>query len=43
MKDGIDRLVNGLSEENLGVLASLRERQTQDEPGGAANAAPLRR
>ena len=39
MKDGIDRIVNGLSEENLGVFASLRERQIQVEPGDSANAA----
>ena len=39
MKDGIERIVNGLSEENLGVLASWRERQIQVEPGGAANSA----
>jgi len=37
VKDGIDRIVNGLSEKNLGVLASLRERQIQVEPGGSAN------
>jgi hypothetical protein len=36
MKDGIERNVNGLPEENLGVLASLRETKTQVEPGGAA-------
>ena len=40
MKDGIERVVNGLPEENLGVLASLRETKAQVEPGGAANAAP---
>ena len=39
MKDGIDRIVNGLSEEDLGVFATLRERQIQVEPGGSANAA----
>ena len=37
VKDGIDRIVNGLSEKNLGVLASLHERQIQVEPGGSAN------
>jgi len=39
MKDGIERIVNGLPEESLGVLASLRETQAQVKPGGAANAA----
>ena len=43
MKDGIERVVNGLPEENLGVLASWREKKTQVEPGGAANAAPPHR
>jgi GxxExxY protein len=43
MKDGIERIVNGLPQESLGVLASLRETQTQTERGGAANAASLHR
>ena len=33
MKDGIERVVNGLPEENLGVFASLRETKTQVESG----------
>jgi hypothetical protein len=32
MKDGIERGVNGLAEENLGVLASLRETRIYAEP-----------
>jgi GxxExxY protein len=32
MKDGIERIVNGLPEESLGVLASRRETQTRVEP-----------
>jgi GxxExxY protein len=36
MKDGIERVVNGLPEENLGVLASLRETIIPSEPGGAS-------
>jgi hypothetical protein len=43
MKDGIERVVNGLSEENLGVFASLRETKVSSEPGGSANAAPPHR
>lgn len=43
MKDGIERVVNGLPEENLCVLASLRETQPGFEPGGAASAAPPHR
>jgi len=35
----IERMVIGPSEENLGDFVSLRERQTQVEPGGPANAA----
>jgi len=31
MKDGIERVVNGLPEEGLGVLASLRAHQTHGE------------
>ena len=33
MKDGIERVVNGLPEENLGVLASWRETQAPLERG----------
>ena len=43
MKDGIERVVNGLAEEDLCVLASWRETQTRTEPVGAANAAPSNR
>jgi hypothetical protein len=43
VKDGIERVVNGLAEENLGVLASLRETKISSEPGGPANAAPPHR
>ena len=32
MKDGIERIVNGLPEEPLGVLASSRESRIQGEP-----------
>ena len=39
MKDGIEGMVNGLEDENLGVFASLRDQSFQSEPGGAANAA----
>ena len=39
MKDGIEGIVNGLEDENLGVFASLRDQSFQSEPGGAANAA----
>jgi hypothetical protein len=42
-RDGIERIVNGLPEENLGVSASLRETKTQVEPNGAANAPPAHR
>jgi hypothetical protein len=38
MKDGIDRIVNGLEEQNLGVLASSPEERLRSEPGGAASA-----
>jgi hypothetical protein len=31
MKEGIKRIVNGLPEENLGVLASLREPNRSDQ------------
>ena len=43
MKEGIERVVRGLSEQNLGVLASWRETQPDFEPGGAADAAPPHR
>ena len=43
MKDGIERIVDGLPEESLGVLASWRETEIRVEPGGAANAAPPHR
>ena len=33
MKDGMERIVNGPPEENLRVLASLREPHIQSEPG----------
>ena len=39
MKDGIERVVHGLAEENLGVLASWREPKISSEPGSSANAA----
>jgi GxxExxY protein len=39
MKNGIERVVKGLSEQNLGVLASWRETKIVSEPGGSANAA----
>jgi hypothetical protein len=39
---GIERVVNGLPEENLGVLA-LRETKSQVEPDGTAAAAPPHR
>src|SRR3974390_1636977 len=32
MKEGIERVVNGLPEENLGVFASSRETQIETEP-----------
>ena len=32
MKDGIERVVNGLPDENLGVLAPWRETQMEAEP-----------
>jgi len=41
MKDGIERVVNGLAEENLGVLGLGPS--PVSEPGGAAKAAPPRR
>ena len=39
MKDGIERVVNGLPEENLGVFAALRDTQIEAEPDAASNAA----
>ena len=42
MKEGIERVVNGLAEERLGVLASWRETQNPVEPT-APNAAPPHR
>jgi GxxExxY protein len=39
MKDGIERVVNGLAEESLGVLASWRETRIRPEPNGSANPA----
>ena len=39
MKDGIERVVNGLAEENLGVFASWRETNIRTEPSGSADAA----
>lgn len=42
MKEGIERVVNGLSEEPLGVLASLRATRSPSGPGDAANPAPPR-
>jgi hypothetical protein len=35
MKDGIERIVNGLSEESLGVLASWREKPIPAEQDGS--------
>ncbi len=43
MKDGIERVVNGLPEEPLGVFASLRETRSGFEPRGAAKAVPPHR
>ncbi len=43
MKDGIERVVNGLPEESLGVLASWRDHPIEAEPGTAENAAPPQR
>jgi hypothetical protein len=40
IKDGIERIVNGLAEEHLKVLAPLHEQRLWSEPGGAANADP---
>ena len=39
MKDGIERVVNGLPEENLGVLAALRDTQIGAELATAPNEA----
>ena len=38
MKDGIERIVNGLPEPSLGVLASWREKPTRAEPAAGGNA-----
>jgi GxxExxY protein len=35
MKEGIERVVNGLSERNLCVFASWRETKLSSEPGGS--------
>ena len=43
MKDRIKRIFNGLPEESLGVLTSLRETQTLVGPVGAVKAAPPHR
>ena len=43
MKDGIERVVNGLQEENLGVLASLRETKAPVEPGASPKGGPTER
>ena len=40
MKDGIERVVNGLPEETLGVLASWRDTLIKAEPVTAPDAAP---
>jgi GxxExxY protein len=37
MKNGIERVVKGLSEQNLGVLASWRETKITSEPSGSAS------
>ena len=43
MKDGIERVVDGLPEENLGGFAALRDTQIKTQPDGAPNAAPPHR
>ena len=43
MKDGIERVVNGLPEENLGVFAALRDTQIGAGPDAASIAAPPHR
>jgi hypothetical protein len=35
MKDGIERVVNGLAEENLSVFAALRDIQIEVKPDAA--------
>ncbi len=40
MKDGIERIVNGLPEESLGILASSRETKIQVGRDGGAKAPP---
>jgi len=43
MKDEIERVANGLPEENLGGFAALRDTQIKTEPDRAPNAAPPHR
>ena len=43
MKNVIERVVNGLVEENLGVLASWRDTQIEAEPTVPPNAVSPRR
>jgi hypothetical protein len=43
MKEGIERVVNGLPEENLGGFVALRDTQSKAEADGAPNAAPPHR
>lgn len=42
-KDGIERIVTGLPEQNLGVLGSWRESRIRVEPVVAADVAPPHR
>ena len=42
MKDGIERMINGLADENLGVFGSLREPKRNGQQGGALNSESLR-
>ena len=42
MKDGIERVVNGLPDENLGALASSREDKTSDNGESRKDAKTLR-
>jgi hypothetical protein len=39
-KEGIERVVNGLPEETLGLFAALRDTHIEAEPDAAPNAAP---
>ena len=41
MKEGIERIVNGLGDVNLGVFGSLRDQLPRSEPDGIANKAAL--